>query len=209
MNVTDNAIVYIVDDDPDVRASLGMLLESVGIKIQTFPDAETFLRMYKSVPGRPSCLMLDVRMPGISGMAALERLHSEKVRLPVIIVTGHGDIPMSVRAMKLGAVDFITKPFNHQEILDLVQTILRDPLMQGVATPQGIDQREAIERWEKLSPREREIFSRLVNGDSNKVIGYDLGISVRTVETHRANIMEKLQSRSLVDLVLLSLRLEY
>jgi two-component system, LuxR family, response regulator FixJ len=208
MSTNDTAIVYLVDDDPDVRDSLGMLLKSVGIEAQSFPDAESFLSNHTPKTGRPRCLLLDVRMPGISGMAALERLHQEKVRLPVIILTGHGDIPMSVRAMKLGAVDFITKPFNHQKLLDLVQTVLRDPIIQGSASPPQIDRREAIERWEKLSPREKDVFARIVNGDANKVIGFDLGISVRTVEAHRARIMDKLHARSLVDLVVLSLSLD-
>jgi two-component system, LuxR family, response regulator FixJ len=208
MTTNEMAIVYIVDDDPDVRASLDMLLKSVGIKTQSFPDAESFLSNHKRLIGSPSCLLLDVRMPGISGMAALEKLHNERVKLPVIILTGHGDIPMSVRAMKMGAIDFITKPFNHQKLLELVQSVLRDPIAQGETFPPAVDRREVIARWEILSPREKEIFTRIVNGDTNKVIGLELGISVRTVETHRARIMEKLNARSLVDLVLLGLSLD-
>ncbi len=208
MTTNDRATVYIVDDDPDVRASLDMLLKSVGINTQSFPDADTFLKHHQRIAGSPVCLLLDVRMPGISGMTVLEKLHNEKVNLPVIILTGHGDIPMSVRAMKMGAVDFITKPFNHQKLLELVQSVLRDPIAQGEAFPPSVDRREVIERWERLSPREQEIFTRIVNGDTNKVIGLDLGISVRTVETHRARIMEKLNARTLVDLVLLGLSLD-
>jgi len=206
MNKT--ALVYIVDDDADVRASLSMLLDSVDINLETFPDADSFVQSYVHQPSIPSCLLLDVRMPGLSGMAVLEKLYQENVRLPVIILTGHGDIPMSVRAMKLGAVDFITKPFNHQKLLDLVQNVLRDPVLQGIAPSAKIDTKEARNLWESLSPREKEIFSRIVNGASNKVIGFDLGISIRTVETHRARIMEKLKARTLVDLVLLSLSLD-
>lgn len=202
------ALVYIVDDDADVRASLSMLLDSVDINLETFPDADSFIRNYVYQPDIPACLLLDVRMPGLSGMAVLENLYRENVRLPVIILTGHGDIPMSVRAMKLGAVDFITKPFNHQKLLDLVQNVLRDPVLQGIAPSPKIDTKEARALWELLSPREKEIFSRIVNGASNKVIGIDLGISIRTVETHRARIMEKLKARTLVDLVLLSLSLD-
>lgn len=206
-NMNNAALVYIVDDDPDVRASLGMLLESVGISVQSYPDADSFLQKYRKKPNTPSCLLLDMRMPGLSGMGALERLYNEKVRLPVIVLTGHGDIPMSVRAMKLGAVDFITKPFNHQKLLDLVQSLLRDPVLQGLAPAPTMDHREARERWERLSPREKEIFSLIINGASNKVIGIDLGISIRTVETHRARIMDKLSARTLVDLIMLSLSL--
>jgi FixJ family two-component response regulator len=202
------SLVYIVDDDADVRASLSMLLDSVDIDIETFPEADSFIRNYVYKPNISCCLLLDVRMPGLSGMAVLEKLHQENVRLPVIILTGHGDIPMSVRAMKLGAVDFITKPFNHQKLLDLVQNVLRDPVLQGIAPSAKIDAKEARALWETLSPREKEIFTRIVNGASNKVIGIDLGISIRTVETHRARIMEKLKARTLVDLVLLSLSLD-
>ena len=202
------SLVYIVDDDADVRASLSMLLDSVDIDIETYPDADSFIRSYVVRPETACCLLLDVRMPGLSGMAVLENLHQQNVRLPVIILTGHGDIPMSVRAMKLGAVDFITKPFNHQKLLDLVQNVLRDPVLQGIAPSSKTDPKEARVLWETLSPREKEIFSRIVNGASNKVIGIDLGISIRTVETHRARIMEKLKARTLVDLVLLSLSLD-
>jgi two-component system, LuxR family, response regulator FixJ len=202
------SLVYIVDDDADVRASLSMLLDSVDIDIETYPDADSFIRSYVDRPETACCLLLDVRMPGLSGMAVLENLHQQNVRLPVIILTGHGDIPMSVRAMKLGAVDFITKPFNHQKLLDLVQNVLRDPVLQGIAPSAKIDPKEARMLWETLSPREKEIFSRIVNGASNEVIGIDLGISIRTVETHRARIMEKLKARTLVDLVMLSLSLD-
>ncbi|MEJ2424596.1 MAG: response regulator [Candidatus Thiodiazotropha sp.] len=202
------ALVYIVDDDADVRASLSMLLNSVDINIATYADADSFIKNHCYEPDTPGCLLLDVRMPGLSGMTLLEKLYEENVRLPVIILTGHGDIPMSVRAIKLGAVDFITKPFNHQKLLDLVQNVLRDPVLQGIAPSAKIDSKEARVLWDKLSPREKEIFSRIVNGTSNKVIGIDLGISIRTVETHRARIMEKLQARTLVDLVMFSLSLD-
>jgi len=205
--MTDRALVHVVDDDADVRESLSMLLDSVDIRVATYPDADTFLTQFEAQPGVPSCLLLDVRMPGMSGMAMLERLHDDQVHLPVIMLTGHGDIPMSVRAMKLGAVDFVTKPFNHQKLLDLVQSVLQDEELQGRCEPAEVDHRIARERWKSLTPREREVFERIVAGASNKVIAFDLGISIRTVETHRARVMEKLQARCLVDLVLLSLSL--
>ena len=201
------ALVHVVDDDADVRASLSLLLESVGIEVVGHTDADSFLKAYRPCPERPSCLLLDVRMPGLSGMAVLQKFHSEGINLPVIILTGHGDIPMSVNAMKLGAVDFLTKPFNHQKLLDLVQNVLRDPVLQGQQASSQIEPREARARWETLTQREKEIFQAIVSGSSNKAIGIDLGISTRTVETHRARIMEKLQARSLVDLVLLNLSL--
>jgi FixJ family two-component response regulator len=206
----EQARVYIVDDDADVRESLKMLLESVGIAVFTYESADRFLEVYRPPKDRaavPHCLLLDVRMPGLSGMALLEKLHRERVHLPVIMLTGHGDIPMSVSAMKLGAVDFVTKPFNHQKLLDLVQNVLRDSVRRAEAEPTGIDPRLARELWETLTPREQEVCERIVSGSSNKAIGVDLGISVRTVETHRARIMEKLNARSLVDLVQLSMSL--
>ena len=202
-----NALVHVVDDDADVRASLSLLLESVGIEVVGYADGDSFLQTYRPTPDRPSCLLLDVRMPGLSGMTVLEKFHAKGTGLPIIVLTGHGDIPMSVNAMKLGAVDFLTKPFNHQKLLDLVQSVLRDPVLQGQQTASGIDPREARARWDTLTQREKEIFQGIVGGSSNKAIGLDLGISTRTVETHRARIMEKLQARGLVDLVLLNLSL--
>ena len=204
---TQSMLVHVVDDDPDVRESLRMLLESVDIEVATYPDADSFLRVpFKDQPpGRPSCLLLDVRMPGLSGMVLLERLHQESRHLPVIILTGHGDIPMSVQAMKLGAVDFLTKPLNHQKLLDLVQSVLRNPKLQGTQPVNTVDPRSARAKWDSLTRREREIFQFIVKGLPNKTIAIDLGISTRTVETHRARIMEKMQAKSLVDLVLLSL----
>lgn len=200
-------MVHVVDDDPDVRESLRMLLESVDIQVATYPDADSFLQAYFNAkqPDCPSCLVLDVRMPGLSGMVLLERLHKEAVHLPVIVLTGHGDIPMSVQAMKLGAVDFLTKPLNHQKLLDLVQSVLRNASLHSKQPVTAVDPRRARESWEKLTRREREIFQHIVQGLPNKSIAIDLGISTRTVETHRARIMEKMQAKSLVDLVLLNL----
>ncbi len=206
----EQARVYIVDDDADVRESLKMLLESVGIQVLTYESADRFIQSYRPPKERratPACLLLDVRMPGLSGMALLEKLHHDRVHLPVVMLTGHGDIPMSVNAMKLGAVDFVTKPFNHQKLLDLVQNVLRDSVRRAEAEPTGIDPRLARELWETLTPREQQVCERIVSGSSNKAIAADLGISVRTVETHRARIMEKLNARSLVDLVQLSMSL--
>jgi FixJ family two-component response regulator len=202
------AIVHIVDDDVDLRRSLKMLLDSVGIEARTYPTADIFLKDYHPAPGIPACLLLDVRMPGLGGMPLLKKLHAEQTGLPVIMLTGHGDIPMSVHAMKLGAVDFLTKPFNHQRLLDLVQKVLSDTCPPGKAGLTRIDPHAAHERWELLTSREREVFELIVSGLSNKAVAAKFEISVRTVETHRAKIMNKLQARTLVDLVLLRLSLD-
>jgi len=204
-------LVHVVDDDADIRESLQMLLSSVGIHVVTYPDADTFLasNVLDDEPAdAPACMLLDMRMPGVGGMALLERIRQSGARLPVIVITGHGDIPMSVRAMKLGAVDFITKPFNHQKLLDLVQHTLRNAARTPAGGSGTLDPRLARQRWEVLTPREREVFEQIVAGSPNKVIGINLGISIRTVETHRARIMEKLQARSLVDLVMLKIALQ-
>lgn len=203
--MNDGSLVYIVDDDENFRVSLKMLLESVGIDVRTFPSVDAFLAGYEPLPQTPSCLLLDVRMPGHSGLALLERLGKENDRLPVIMITGYGDIPMTVRAMKLGAVDFITKPFNYQKLLDLVQETLRQSTLRQQADAWSIDPQTARARWNTLTPREQQICEMIATGSPNKTIGYELGISVRTVESHRARIMEKLQARSVVDLVQVSL----
>jgi FixJ family two-component response regulator len=207
--MNEQPLVHIVDDEEDMRTSLRMLLESVGIEAACHPSVDSFLAGYDPdrSPDRPTCLLLDVRMPGVSGMSLLEQLHDQHARLPVIMLTGYGDIPMSVSAMKLGAADFVTKPVNHQQLLDRIQEVLRKHALQRGLPGVDIDPQVARERLDSLTPREREIFSRIANGDSNKLIAYDLGISIRTVESHRANIMEKLEARSVVDLVQLALSL--
>jgi FixJ family two-component response regulator len=167
----------------------------------TYESADAFLASQTIAPGRPAVMLLDVRMPGMSGMTLLERLRTEHASLPVIMITGHGDIDMAVRAMKLGAVDFVTKPFGAQALLDRIQDALRRPAPVDEPT-QGGDETDA--RLGTLTQREREIFDRIVSGQANKVIALELGISVRTVESHRASIMEKTKANSLVDLVLLS-----
>lgn len=202
-------LVHIVDDEEDMRESLRMLLESVGIDAVGHPSVDQFLTAYE-INGdseRPGCLLLDVRMPGMSGMALLERLHEQRARLPVIMLTGHGDISMAVNAMKLGAADFVTKPVNHQQLIERIQEVLRNPTLHDGSTVTGMDPLEAEERWNTLTPREKDICARIAKGASNKMVAYSLGISVRTVESHRAHIMEKLHARSLVDLVQLSLSL--
>lgn len=198
-------LVHVVDDNAEMRASLQLLLKSVALDAQTYASADEFLLRFSPTADRPAVLLLDVRMPGMSGMALLERLRAQHPSLPVIMITGHGDIDMAVRAMKLGAMDFITKPFSTQALLDRVQEMVRrDPDMGAVR----IEAEEAAARLATLTPREREIFDRIVRGVSNKVIALDFGISIRTVESHRANIMTKLEAKTLVDLVLISVCLK-
>ena len=194
------ATVFVVDDDPDVRESLRWLFESVGLAVEDFPTSDAFLESYRS--GRPGCLLLDVRMPGIDGLALLERLNGHHVWLPTIILTGHGDITMAVRAMKLGAVDFVQKPANHQQLLELVKDALR---RDGEFREQIGDPATVAERLASLTPREREVLDGLVRGQSNKAIAFNLQVGSRTVETHRARIMEKMQASTAADLVRMTL----
>ncbi len=198
-------LVHVVDDDSEIRRSLELLLQSVAIEVSSYASADEFLGRYPASVDRPGCVLLDVRMPGMSGMALLERLCAEHPALPVIIITGHGDIDMAVRAMKLGAADFITKPLSSQALLDRVQQVLRE-----AAEPSAPDSGSpvAIARWQTLTPREQEVFDLIVTGAANKAIGLELGISIRTVESHRASIMEKMRARTLVDLVHLSVGLK-
>ena len=197
--------IAIVDDDPDVRSSLEFLLRSVGMRAELYGSGNEYLARWGEQGKPPDCLLLDIRMPGLSGMALLEQLANDGTLPATVVVTGHGDIPMAVKAMKLGAVDFVTKPVNHQQLLDTIQKVLRQA-RDGVEGP--IDPERAVELWGRLTQREREVFDKIAAGASNKVIAIDLGISIRTVETHRAHIMEKLEADSLVDLVLLAVQLK-
>ncbi len=192
--------VFVVDDDPDVRESLHWLFDSVGLAVEDFSTSEAFLESYRS--SRPGCLLLDVRMPGMDGLALLERLNEHHVWLPTVILTGHGDIPMAVRAMKLGAVDFVQKPANHQQLLERVKDALR---RDGEFREQIGDPATVAERLASLTPREREVLDGLVRGQSNKVIAFNLDVGIRTAETHRARIMEKMQASSIADLVRMTL----
>jgi two-component system, LuxR family, response regulator FixJ len=198
-------LVHVVDDNQEMRDSLQLLLKSVAIDARTYATADDFLLRFAHPPDRPAVLLLDVRMPGMSGMALLERLRAEHPLLPIIMITGHGDIDMAVRAMKLGAMDFITKPFSSQALLDRIHDVVRQA--PEAAAPE-VEAELAAGRLATLTPREREIFDRIVRGASNKAIAIGLGISVRTVESHRGSIMEKMGARTLVDLVMVSVRLK-
>jgi two-component system response regulator FixJ len=204
--MSESPVVYIVDDDPDIRKSLLILLKSVSIEARSYASCDQFLEEIPENLSHPSCLLLDVRMPGMSGMALLERLRDHDISLPIIMLTGHGDIEMAVRAMKLGAADFLTKPFSGQALLDRVQEVLRRGQQQVASISVSVEEAQA--RWDALTPREKEIFDRICSGSSNKVIAADFGISIRTVESHRARIMEKMKVRTLVELVLLSVKLK-
>lgn len=188
--------VFVVDDDEAVRDSLEMLLRSVGIDVETHPDADAFLASYD--PRRPGCLVLDIRMPGISGLDLQHRLGEKGALLPIIFITGHGDVPMAVKAIQNGAVDFIQKPFHDQALLDRIQQALR----LDAERRREIEQRAAIDqRLGRLSPRERQVLDLVVDGNANKVIAGRLGLSQRTVEIHRAKVMEKMEADSLAHLV--------
>jgi FixJ family two-component response regulator len=198
-------LVHVIDDHAEIRESLGMLLESVAIDAATYATAEEFLATYDEAFDRQDILLLDVRMPGISGMVLLEQLRAVRPALPIIMITGHGDIDMAVRAMKLGAIDFITKPISSQALLDVIQGVLRR-LTEDPRTEVSVD--DAVARYATLTARERQVFEHIVAGESNKVIAIELGINSRTVESHRASLMKKMQVKNLVDLVLLSLTLK-
>ncbi|AFL72359.1 response regulator transcription factor [Thiocystis violascens] len=192
-------IAYIVDDDPALRDALSMLLESVEIRASVFARAEDLLNSGALTQPGPACLLADVRMPGISGIALLERLREDGIEIPTILITGYGDIPMAVRAMKLGAIDFITKPVNHQALLELVQNTLRD-YSPAAAPDAGADL--LLQRFQELTPREQQVFQCITAGQSNRMVADELGISVRTAEFHRARIMKKMQMHNLADLTL-------
>ncbi len=195
--------VFIVDDDAAVRDSLNFLLKSVDIESRIFTSGDEFLDAYQ--PDWQGCILLDIRMPGISGMEVQRRLAEEGCSLPIIFITGHGDIPMAVEAMHLGAHDFVQKPFHDQELLDRIQSALstRREMQDEIELKRVIQ-----ERYATLTPRETEVMTAVAKGHANKVIAMDLELSQRTVEIHRARVMEKMQVRSLAELVKLAVILE-
>ena len=191
-----DAIVYVIDDDESIREALKSLIRSVGLTVQTFASAHEFLESERL--DVPACLILDVRMPGLSGLDLQRDLTEANIRIPIIFITGHGDIPMSVRAMKAGAVEFLTKPFRDQDLLDAIQQALeRDRLVRS----QQADNAELLNRYHSLTPRETEVFGLVVKGLLNKQIALQLGTSEITVKLHRRQVMEKMHADSLADLV--------
>jgi len=196
-------LVFVVDDDEAARDSLGWLVRSVGLEVTTAASAAEFLARFD--PDQPGCLVLDIRMPGMSGLELLTRLQEMGASLPVIIITGHGDVPMAVRALKAGAMEFFEKPFNDQVLLDCIQKAIHKDAERRVHL-QG--QRMVAERYEQLTPREREVMGAVVEGLANKEISRKLDISIKTVEAHRARIMDKMEAGSLSQLVRMALTLE-
>lgn len=191
--------VFIVDDDPSVRKALKRLIESVGLEVETLASAQEFLDHEQ--PDKPSCLVLDVRMPGLSGLDLQDELAARGLNMPIIFITGYGNIPMGVRAMKAGAVDFIEKPFDDQALLDAIhQAIEQD----RKARLEQAEIKEILRRVGLLTHRERQVFALVVTGIFNKQIAFELGTSEKTIKVHRARIMQKMQAKSLADLVRLA-----
>jgi FixJ family two-component response regulator len=188
--------VFIVDDDEAVRDSLSLLFRSVDLPVSTFSSASEFLDNYD--PVAPGCLILDVRLPGMSGLELQQQLLADGADVPIVFITGHGDVPMAVRAMREGAVDFLQKPFSDQDLLDRVQQALAE---QAERRRRDASHAEIAERIERLTPREHEVMGLVVEGLANKVIANRLGMSQRTVEVHRANVMHKMEAESLAQLV--------
>jgi len=193
--------VHIVDDDAGVRKALALLVCSAGLRTQTYESAHDFLDRYE--PGQPGCMILDIRMPGMSGLELQQELVMRQNPIPIIILTGHGDIPMAVRAIKAGALDFIEKPFQNGTLLSLVETGLE---RDRAARAEYARRRDIDRRLARLTPREREVMEHLVHGALSKVVAAELGISPRTVEIHRARILKKLGVRSISEVVRMTLQ---
>lgn len=197
--MTAEPTVFVVDDDEAVRDSLDMLLAASGFTVETFASPKAFLA--SGAPRRPGCLIVDIRMPEMSGLEVQEHLNGAGHALPVVVITGHGDVPLAVRAMKAGAVDFVEKPFEEETILSAVRNALESMRPRGTRSCPP----ELLSKLAVLTPRERDVLEGLVAGRPNKVIAHDLSISPRTVEIHRARVMEKMQADSLPHLVRMAL----
>jgi len=198
----ERSCVFVVDDDAAVRKAVALLLKSVSLPVETFESGRDFLDAFD--PERPGCLVLDLRMPGPSGLDVQEELRRRGSSLPIVFITAHGDVPNAVQAMQAGAVDFIQKPFRDQDLLDRVHKALE---IEARTREEGQDRAVLRERLERLTPREREVMARVVDGQANKAIAYDLEVSERTVEIHRSRVMSKMEARSLAELVRMAVRL--
>jgi FixJ family two-component response regulator len=192
-------VVFIVDDDDAVRRFLSGLIESVELPVEAYASAQDFLAAYE--PGRPGCLVLDVRMPGMSGLELQRELAERAIDLPVIVLTGHGNVQVAVHAMKAGAVDFVEKPFDNELLLDRIQKAVAESVR---ADGERVKRNEIAKRMRLLSPRERQVLDLVVAGETNKGVARHLDISERTVEIHRANVMRKMRAGSLAELVLMA-----
>ncbi len=195
--------VFIIDDDEAVRRFLSGLIASVGLHVETYASAQEFLDADE--PSQPGCLLLDIRMPGMSGLELQKELASRNIRIPIIILTGHGNVQVAVHAMKAGAVDFIEKPFNNELLLDRIQMAVAESVD---ADTTRVKQDEIAHRMELLTPREHQVLDIVAAGETNKAIARRLDISEKTVEIHRARVMEKMQAKSLADLVKMVAMLE-
>ena len=198
-----NSTVHVIDDDEAVRHSLSFLLESAGLSVRCYASATEFLDALSQAHG--DCIVTDVRMPDIDGLELLSRLKAQGLGVPVIVMTGHGDVPLAVEAMKRGASDFIEKPFDDEAMLSAVRTAFK---IHERDSKRASDRADIVNRLESLSQRERQVLDGLVAGKPNKIIAFDLGISPRTVEIYRANVMTKMQAGSLSDLLRMSLLAE-
>lgn len=197
------ATVFVVDDDASVRTALKRLIKSLGFKVKTFDSAQAFLK--NGPHDGPACLVLDVRMPGMSGIELQEQLTNTGLGMPIIFITGHGSIPMSVNAMKAGAVDFIEKPFEDQKLIDAINMAIKKN--KKFRTEQA-EIKDLQRRVDSLTPREHEVFILVVSGMLNKQIAFDLGMSEKTVKVHRARVMDKMKAKSLADLVRMAERVK-
>ncbi len=196
-------VVFVVDDDPSVRSSLKFLMSSVGLQVESFDSADALLQ--RKLPDVPSCLVLDVRLRGLSGLDFQRELAARNCHMPIIFITGHGDIPMSVRAMKAGAIEFLTKPFRDQDLLDAVRIALAKDRERCERRKEVSDLKE---RFNSLTPREQEVISLVVSGMLNKQIADQLGTAENTVKVHRSRAMEKMRAQSVAELVKMLGKLE-
>jgi RNA polymerase sigma factor (sigma-70 family) len=196
-------VVFVVDDDPSIRSSLKFLMSSVGLQVEGFDSADALLK--RNLPDAPSCLVLDVRLRGLSGLDFQRQLAARNCHIPIIFITGHGDIPMSVRAMKAGAVEFLTKPFRDQDLLDAVRIALEKDRERRERKKEVS---ELKERYNSLTPREQEVISMVVSGMLNKQIADQLATAENTVKVHRSRAMEKMQAQSVAELVKMIDKLE-
>lgn len=196
MNDHPDACVFVIDDDPTLRRSIQFLVESVGLQVESYGSAPEFLD--KADPMRHGCLVLDVRMPGMSGLDLLDLLKDRGFHQPVIVITGHADVPMAVRALQSGAVEFVEKPFNDQTLLDKIQQAIDEHAEERAATA---DRQVVRTRVDTLTPREREVMDLVVGGNANKQIASTLGLSEKTIEVHRSRVMRKMKAANAADLI--------